>query len=190
MNPAWRLDPQALECFRALSVRLGLERGQGLEAWLAGDGAAVDARTSPQAADDVPPGPGPEGLCRLGCQELAGLTAWLERESRRALLERLTRGAGRRLPRGARRLPGWALPSLRACLLCPPPGAPGWIERAGLHRLARALADRTLSPDQGGPAGLGPGERAVLCAAHAWLAGVPAARREAGPLRRRLGLGG
>jgi len=176
---AWCLDPPARERFRALAALLGAGGSRGLEAWLAEQAQAPGGASGWNL-------PGPEGLRRLGLLELAGLAAWLERGPRWELLARLRSSAGRGLPRGGRRLPGWALHSLRACLLCPPPGAPGWLERAGLHRLARALADRRL----GALSGLGPGERAVLCAVHAGLAAQPAARREAGRLRLGLGLGG
>jgi hypothetical protein len=135
-------------------------------------------------------GPAPEAcLERLGRLELAGLAAWLPRASRRALDRAVRARAGAGLPRALRRLPDRFLENLGQCLHWEAPGGPGWVARAGLHRLARGLADLEPAGVRHALKDLPPGALEVCLRAHAGLQPRACDRREALALRRSLGQG-
>ncbi len=140
-----QLDRPEREAFAAAAERLGRTPAALEQRLAAADGAAPPAATP--RLDAVLAAVDAERLRRAGRLELWGWLRWLPRRERSRLQPLVAAHLGRRprLGRRPERLAPDAVESLRVCLFAPLPETVDLGLRAGLHRLARALAD--VEPD-------------------------------------------
>ena len=136
-----RLGRRDREAFGAAAERLGRTPAVLDERLAAAADAATPAGTS--GLDALLAAVDAERLRRAGLLELWGWLRWLPRRERSRLQPLVAAHLGRRprLGRRPERLAPAAVESLQVCLFAPLPETIDLGLRAGLHRLARALAD-------------------------------------------------
>jgi hypothetical protein len=161
-----RLERSEREAFGAAAERLGRTPAALEQRLVAADDAAPAAATP--RLDAVLAAVDADRLRRAGRLELWGWLRWLPRRERNRLQPLVAAHLGRRprLGRRPERLAPAAVESLQVCLFAPLPETIDLGLRAGLHRLARALAD--VEPDAF--------EAAVASLPRAWCLGLRLAR--------------